>query len=631
MNRIIPGGLVITYHHHLGGGRWLRAPLSQYVDAGGNAVHDVITSNPSILRSRSPFQRAGDELHTQTTSERSRKTTYVAQSRLPIPQKAACRPFLSPPPRSYHPLREIAQCVDNTAGAAKINQDIGTLDTDSTGGSATQQPASPPNKALKRSRADLLRDQTHGERSSPAKRYTGKSRRCKPSPTPSRSLVDSLYDPKDNDNDDSPVEEHPFFNLSIPNPPQSPSVDASAYTPSPPVFAPSPSDSAPSPSTTTPSVPPSPSPSVQGLPASLSLTVTPYDDPMDDAIPDETFKVPTHTEFLAAEPRCRDENPHRPSAAHDPDSERALTQFTGFQANDPLWGAPIIPNHVALDNMSDETQEAIRVAPDQYLAATVFCFGATLFDKHKNVRTDVLTIVEEVAGKDTLTVIVPQTKVAPKQAWRGPAGKPNKFIGPISMLIRCSDPQISFLKTDIGDKPDVTASRLHWAVYEKFTKALPAPKAAGLIDRATQGGNMLPHNKRFLDFASTFDVRCLPHAENPVYVLYAKPCTKDAKLWDKIRATLRITYTDLLEAFVPHANASTGHNLCADRKLDCHPKYNCMFTVRDRDWWGPRSLEAILKLLRGGDSESEGEAHSEPHPRTSNSSFSCGRGQFNRC
>ncbi|KAJ7490683.1 hypothetical protein FB451DRAFT_1389447 [Mycena latifolia] len=264
---------------------------------------------------------------------------------------------------------------------------------------------------------------------------------------------------------------------------------------------------------------------------------------------------------------------------------------------------------------------------------------ATLYDKHKNVRTDLLTIIEEVTGKGTVTVIMPQPKVAPKQARRGPAGKPNKFAGPVSMLVRCSDPQlrseltdqstfaadrllafhvtlfnaallswaVGFFKTDINDQPDATALRLRWAVYEKLTKASPAPKATGLIDRATQGGNTLSREKSLLDFASTLDVHYLPHADNPVYVLYAKPCTQDAKLWDEIRAALRITYTDLLEAFIPHANTATGHNLCADCKLDCHPKYNCMFTVHDKDWWGPRGLESILKLLRGGDSESEGE------------------------
>ncbi|KAJ7447992.1 hypothetical protein FB451DRAFT_1187990 [Mycena latifolia] len=477
---------------------------------------------------------------------------------------------------------------------------------------------------------DLPRDHAHSDHPSPVKRYAGKTRRREPSPTPSRSSTDNPDDSEEQ-REDSPIENLEFFDLNIPNPPQSPSVDATALTTTPPALAPSPS-------TTAQSAPPSPSPSVQALSPSLSRTVTPHPDhPMEDI--DEVFKAPTRAEFLAAAPTCQDENPHRPSAAHDPGSKKALTQYAGFQANNPLWGAAIIPDHVALDNMSDETQEAVRAAPDQYLAATPFCSGATLYDKHKNMCTDLLTIIEEVTGKGTVTVIMPQPKVTPKQARRRPAGKPNKFAGPVSMLVRCSDPQlrseltdqstfaadrllafhvtlfnaallswaVGFFKTDINNQPDATALRLRWAVYEKLTKASPAPKATGLIDRATQGGNTLSHEKRLLDFASTLDVRYLPHADNPVYVLYAKPCTQDAKLWDEICAALRITYTDLLEAFIPHANTATGHNLCADCKLNCHPKYNCMFTVRDKDWWGPRGLESILKLLRGGDSESEGE------------------------
>ncbi|KAJ7656699.1 hypothetical protein B0H17DRAFT_1213690 [Mycena rosella] len=511
-----------------------------------------------------------------------------------------------------------------------------TLETDSASSSTPPQPTPPPNKAHKRSRHDILRDHSHPERESPQKRYLGK--RCEAPPAPPHfSLVASTYE------DDSPVEDLTFFDLAVPNPLQPPSVDASAIAAA---YALSPPVSAPSPSSTAQSAPPSPSPSVCSLSASPSRTATPHpddDEIMNDAIVEAAFKAPTRDEFIAATPKSRDDNPHHPAAVHDPGNGQAITQYTGFQASDPGWSNPILANHVLLKHMSDDTQK-----------------------EYKNVRSDSVGVLEEVAGKGNVKLIMPQPKAAskpaPKPAQRGPAGKHDKFAGLIFMLIRCSDAQIrhelttqatftsdrllalhvtafnaaqlswaiSFFKTDIDDLPDVTGNRLCWAVYETLTKGSPALKAASLIDRATQGGSTLSRNQRFLDFANTFDVRHLPHDNNPVYVLYAKPCTKDPKLWDNIRAALRITYTDMLEAFIPHANTASGHNLCADCKLDCHPKYNCIFTVGDRGFWGPRGLDSILKTLNGGDSDSEGDMRGEPRPRTSNAPFLCSRGGFNR-
>jgi hypothetical protein len=137
-----------------------------------------------------------------------------------------------------------------------------------------------------------------------------------------------------------------------------------------------------------------------------------------------------------------------------------------------------------------------------------------------------------------------------------------------------------------------------------------------IIDRATQGGSKLSRDQRILDFAMTLEARYLPHPEDPVYVLMAQPCTKDAKLWDDVRSAARtLTYTDNLEAFIPHVNASAGHNICADCKLDCHPKYNCMFTVRDKSWWGPLDLLSALRDLRGGASDDDGEGDRRGAPR----------------
>ncbi|KAJ7685960.1 hypothetical protein B0H17DRAFT_1137297 [Mycena rosella] len=602
-----------------------------------------------------------------------RSTPYVTRNSLRIPTTTTLPPLRARrqagdaryilrkntllrgnPPLLTNPYKGQPHCVHSPAQAAAANQSTATLETDGASSSAPPQPTPPPNKTHKRSRHDIPRDQSHPERESPQKRYLGK--RCEVPPAPPHfSLVASTYE------DDSPMEDLTFFDLAVPNPLQPPSVDASAIAAA---YALSPPVSTPSLSSTAQSTPPSPSPSVHSLSAPPSRTATPCpddDEIMIDVIVEAAFKAPMRNEFIAATPKSRDDNPHHPAAAHDPGNGQAITQYTGFQANDPGWGNPILADHVLLEHMSDDTQKEVRENPGNFLAATPFSAGNVLFAKYKNVRSDSVGVLEEVARKGNVKLIMPQPKAAPKAAprpaRRGPAGKHDKFAGLICMLIRCSDAQIrhelttqatftsnrllalhvtafdaawlswaiGFFKTDIDDPPNVTGNRLCWAVYEMLTKGSPVLKAVSLINRATQGGSTLSRDQRFLDFANTFDVRHLPHDDNPVYVLYAKPCTKDPKLWDDIHAALRIMYTDMLEAFVLHANAASGHNLCADCKLDCHPKYNCIFTVRDRGFWGPRGLDSILKTLNSGNLDSEGDVRGEPRPRTSNTPFMCGR------
>ncbi|KAJ7671725.1 hypothetical protein B0H17DRAFT_1141496 [Mycena rosella] len=549
------------------------------------------------------------------------------------------RPNLSP--QGYSVVR-----ATHVPASAKYDHLADILDPTGTG----LQPATPPQKAPKRSQDDTRREIPRGERASPANRYAGKGGRRDPSPTPARlnplSLVAYNYDPED---DESPIEDHSFFYDSPSVTAPSPSVSA----PSPSVSAPSPSASAPSPSVSAPSPSastPSPSAATLSPPQSPSLTAMPAldDDPMDDLTLEPAFEAPTRAAWLAAVPTFRDENPHRPSPAHDPANPQALTHWTSFQSNDPMWNAPVMPDHVVLENMSDETTDAVRANPGNYLAVTMFCSGVVLNKKYKNMHSDALGILEEIAGKGKVTLIRPMAKDKAKEVRRGlTAKKLDKFIPPIALIARCTDEQaradltgqgtfgstralgfhvtlfdiaclswaVGFFKTDINDSPDVTACRLCLAVYDGINKS---QKLSSLVDRATQGGSRASRERRTLDFALTFEGRFLPHNEDPVYVLFAKPCTKNAKLWDEIRAAMRTTYTKSLEAFIPHANTASGQNICADCKLDCHPKYNCMFTARDKAWWGPLNLASALRDVRGGedsDDEDEGDCRGAPRGR----------------
>ncbi|KAJ7701138.1 hypothetical protein B0H17DRAFT_1195427 [Mycena rosella] len=459
------------------------------------------------------------------------------------------------------------------------------------------QPATPPQKAPKRSRDDTRREIPHGERASPANRYAA---RLNP-----LSLVAYNYEAEE--------DESPPIRLRV-EPPCLRTEPIRHCT----------------------SLPPSP-----------SVTATPGpDEPMDDVVLDAPFQAPTREAFLAAAPTCKDQNPHHPSPAHDPLDPQAIEHYASVQSVDPSWTVPVMPDHVVLDNMSDDIVAAVAAAPDTFLAVTVFCYGETLAAQHKNIHTDVLGPMEEVGGKGKITLIRPTVKVAARTLHRGITGnKPNKFLPPIALVARCKDVgartkliaqgtcaatrltafhvtpfaadclswAIGFFKTDIVDPAVITERRLCFAAYEGIRR------------------EHFSRDQRLHDFASTFEGRFLAHAENPVYVLFAKPCTRNAKLWDEIRAAMRTTHTDDLETFIPHANAATGHNLCADCKLDCHPKYNCTFTVRDKSWWGPLDLASAIRDLKGipadEDDEDEGFRRGSPRGRSSRASTSRPRGR----
>ncbi|KAJ7437707.1 hypothetical protein FB451DRAFT_1416688 [Mycena latifolia] len=427
--------------------------------------------------------------------------------------------------------------------------------------------------------------------------------------------------------DDTRWDDLPFFQPDNDPPALCATASTSSQsdaTPSPAESAPSPAASALSPSTTVTS----PTASTQSPLNSLSRTARSLSPP-----PSLTEVLPTEDIWLAAGPDCHDENPHWPSPLHDAGNNEAATQYAGFQGNNPLWNLPVIPDHIALDNVDDATKAAIEENPGNYLAATVFCGGSTLSNRYTNLRPDTQKTMEEVTGEGIVRVIKPQAKTTSKAPRRG-GGKPDKFAPPTALIVRCSDAEarmalawqatfgrdralafhitpfsatclswaVGFFRTDIDDPPALTGRRLAFAVYDGIKNGIQGtPKALALIDHAMQGGSSSSLDQRLLSFARTFEVRHLAHDDNPIYVLFAKPCTMDHKLWDAVRAAMRtVTYIDEIEAFTPHTNTSSGHNICADCKLDCHPKYLCMFTVRDKNWWGPHDLVGTLRDIRGG-------------------------------
>ncbi|KAJ7114219.1 hypothetical protein C8R44DRAFT_881084 [Mycena epipterygia] len=252
--------------------------------------------------------------------------------------------------------------------------------------------------------------------------------------------------------------------------------------------------------------------------------------------------------------------------------------------------------------MSEAAVKAVAEKPETFLGIVVFCYSGFLASKFANIHVEILRPLEEVAGKGKITLIRPQVKEIVKAARRGPMGsKADKFPLPIALLARCEDPDarsrcitqvtfgatptvgfhvvafdpahllwcLGFFRTDIVDPPEVTGRRLAWAVYEGIRGS---QTLFSMFDRATQGGSKL---------------------------------------------SLCITYTNDLEAFIPHANARRGHNLCANCKYDDHPRFNCLFSQRDKAFWGPKGIDEVLADLAGGgdDDGDEGDRRGAPHGR----------------
>ncbi|KAJ7215037.1 hypothetical protein GGX14DRAFT_563065 [Mycena pura] len=305
-------------------------------------------------------------------------------------------------------------------------------------------PDTPPHKSAKRSHLDSqTRDVPHSERESPSHRYAGKGPRAyahplvnpfqrarhrNTSPTPTRLQTTSLTDDEylTNDLEYSPLDEnHPFF---LPNP-----------TPSPPTFARA-ADLAPSPSASpSPLPPPPPSQPIfaplrfravaqpvqcrfralaqplrvhqhtEPPPPSPTDTAMPGADDMDDVVI-VVFKAPTREAILAATLVGADKNPHRPSPAHNPNDPQAFAQYSSVQSNDPLWTAPVMPDHVVLENMSDKKRSRLLPQPPEQkgLVDQGLC--------HKQIRDlpltgDLLQAGEDV-GVDVLVLVRKDAAVA---------------------------------------------------------------------------------------------------------------------------------------------------------------------------------------------------------------------------
>ncbi|KAJ7922650.1 hypothetical protein B0H13DRAFT_2408864 [Mycena leptocephala] len=222
----------------------------------------------------------------------------------------------------------------------------------------------------------------------------------------------------------------------------------------------------------------------------------------------------------------------------------------------------VIPDHVALENVDAETRAAIEENPAEYVAITPFCAGVNL-DRQVHQLAPRTSVLEEEVGKSKIKVIRPQPLHGTNSARRGV--RFDKF-GPLFIVIgKCTEAAvqlililrgplllswvIGFFKTEIDDPPEVTARRLCYGAYLGWLKN---PKILTLIDRATQGGSKSSQDQRVLDFGLTLEARFLPHPTDPVYVLMVKPCPKNYKLWEEIRALGRTVYIDQLASFSPH-------------------------------------------------------------------------------
>ncbi|KAJ7763676.1 hypothetical protein DFH07DRAFT_956481 [Mycena maculata] len=320
------------------------------------------------------------------------------------------------------------------------------------------------------------------------------------------SLIGNAYGP--DNNEDSPID-HAFFRPNSPSP--APSASPAPHCP------PSPSPSinhSPRSSPAPTRLMRSPSPSASAAPASPTATLTALPNnnyPMDLENTNEEARMA----YLATVSTCAAENPHRPSPMHDPANLQAMPQYNRIQANDAAWPSPLIPDHVALQGVSTKHLTAIAAKPQEFLAAMLFCYGADLAEKHKNVHSEVLARLEEVVGKGKSRE---GRQVRPPIAWiiRCRNAEARKLLTDqatygctptIGFHITIFNPKLlswcaKFWATDIMDTPIVTGRRLCWAVREgiRTTSALFSS-----FDCMTQGGNMCSCDQCLINFGAAFE------------------------------------------------------------------------------------------------------------------------------
>ncbi|KAJ7300748.1 hypothetical protein DFH08DRAFT_979337 [Mycena albidolilacea] len=246
-------------------------------------------------------------------------------------------------------------------------------------------------------------------------------------------------------------------------------------------------------------------------------------------------EMPTEAREEARQPTHKAENPHRKARPYEQtlSGPEDIGADVSFQRNDGSFDAPIIDCLVALENVEAGFVATLNEAPGDW-TLVAFHLGGTQFfevwgtENLAKAVTDVLTHARLVDEDDVeLCVLAANNKRSPKKPIRPPllvSYDPDRRTWTLGLWKALSR----------ADKP-TTGPRLRWAIAEAI---LTNPVIAKAVERATGAADARPIFDRLLSLARSVDVRFNPHSRH--WCAYAKPFTTDAKLWEEVRAAIRV-------------------------------------------------------------------------------------------
>ncbi|KAJ6487812.1 hypothetical protein C8R45DRAFT_256987 [Mycena sanguinolenta] len=353
--------------------------------------------------------------------------------------------------------------------------------------------------------------------------------------------------------------------------------------------------------------------------------------PSDVSMDDIDYEELVYAEdFGVRTPAHRDENPHRPYPAFVPTgpTDHAMVSFQKHAGG----GAALVMSHnTAMTNISPRVVEHIADNKDTHVIFWMFLGGKHAHNTYRNAATDLMKGLEPITGKGGIAIVAP-TPHKTRGNW---AGNPLHFP-PWVLIGECKTKAIRdevtrhklvAVNRDLAvhvttvDMEKMSWTLGHWRDNMNGAVDPSTLRVAAAAQTFSQGPlrTAIAHttqnqegsaDKRVYDFVNSFDVVYIASESEPIWVLFAKPCTTNHADWEKIRDLCRNTkFATGLTEFTPIGSASraTGDDirrlaLCYICKLDDHRSDTCPYRHL-ADWLGPNEVikegrEGVLALRR---------------------------------
>ncbi|KAF7370010.1 hypothetical protein MSAN_00631000 [Mycena sanguinolenta] len=334
--------------------------------------------------------------------------------------------------------------------------------------------------------------------------------------------------------------------------------------------------------------------------------------------------------------------------------------MVSFQKHAGGGPALVMSHDTLMTNVSLCVVEHIADHNDTHVLFVPFLGGKHYHTTYRNAAADLMKALEPITGKGGIAIVSP-TPHETKGNWAGNPQyyPPWVFVGECKTKVirdEVARHRIMAVTRDLAihitlvDTQKKSWTLGHWR--DNMNGMVPPStlrKAAAAqafsqgplhtaIAHATQNQEG-PADKRVYDFVDSLDAIYIESDSEPIYVLYAKPCTTNHVDWEKICDLFRNTkFATGLTEFTPVGSASRVFGddtrrlaLCYICKLDDHRSDACPYATLP-DWLGPNEVlkegrQGVLAFRRqpnrahdGGSGVGPSRSRDQPHHR--------GRGRY---